>query len=371
MGSSRLRDLRQRRLLSQEELAHQAGVSTMSIRRWETGRERPQPLHLRRLCAALEATPAELGLAPAGPWELLEDDLPEVTELEAAVLRLRRSYSTMAPAELLQRIDERRDQFRRLLVSEHRPSRRHALLGAVAWLLLLRANVLPDLRRWEAAESAVLTARRLAQEIGHAEVEAWSWEISAWMTATSGRQREAVELAGEGIRVAPWRSHGLVAVTLQRGRIHGALGDERAAVADLLAGEKALDAAPEVTHLDDHFQIDRPKAAYFASGAMVALHRPRETIELAEDVIIHSSEPRERNYWPMRVANARLEWAGALAELGEEDGAVALAVAALDRQWFRPDTEQRTRAVLARMRDRRLREQLAAELEERLGDGRG
>ena len=119
-----------------------------------------------------------------------------------------------------------------------------------------------------------------------------------------------------------------------------------------------------------HYSIDRPKAAYFASGAMVALHRPRETIELTTEVVSQSSEPRNRNYRPMRVANARLEWASALAELGEEDEALSLALEALDRQWFRPYTEQRAQALLGRLRDRRLREQLAGELEEQVRDGR-
>jgi hypothetical protein len=73
----------------------------------------------------------------------------------------------------------------------------------------------------------------------------------------------------------------------------------------------------------------------------------------------------------VRVANARLEWATAVAELGQEDEALALALKALDRQWFRPDTEQRTRALLSRMRDLRLRQQLAGELEERLGNWAG
>jgi hypothetical protein len=126
-----------------------------------------------------------------------------------------------------------------------------------------------------------------------------------------------------------------------------------------------------VEWLDDHYSIDRPKAAYFASGAMVALHRSRETIELTTEVVSQSSEPRNPNYWPMRVANARLERAGALAELGEEDEALALASEALERQWFRPDTEQRARALLGRLRDRRLRERLAGELEEVVGAGTG
>ncbi|MBJ7598174.1 MAG: hypothetical protein DLM67_24520 [Candidatus Nephthysia bennettiae] len=176
--NNQLRGMRKRRLLSQEELAESTGVSVVTARRWEAG-QHPQPQHLRRLCEVLDATSEELGFGPPAARELVEDELPEPAEMEAAVFRLRRSYSTMPPAELLERIEERRGQLRRLLASEHRPSRRRDLLGTAAWLTLLRANVLPDLRRWEAGESAVLAARAMAQEIGHGEVEAWSWEIAA------------------------------------------------------------------------------------------------------------------------------------------------------------------------------------------------
>jgi hypothetical protein len=68
----------------------------------------------------------------------------------------------------------------------------------------------------------------------------------------------------------------------------------------------------------------------------------------------------------MRVANARLEWAMALADQGEEDAAVAMATQALDPQWTRPDTDRRTRMLLARLRDPRLRAELAGRLEEAL-----
>jgi len=54
----------------------------------------------------------------------------------------------------------------------------------------------------------------------------------------------------------------------------------------------------------------------------------------------------------MRVANARIEWAMALVDLGEEDEAADQARTALDPTWFRPDTEKRMRRLLAQMRDR-------------------
>jgi hypothetical protein len=65
----------------------------------------------------------------------------------------------------------------------------------------------------------------------------------------------------------------------------------------------------------------------------------------------------------MRVANARVEWATALADLGQEDEAAAMATQALDERWFRPDTERRTRTLLHRMCDPVLRAALSGRLE--------
>ena len=78
---------------------------------------------------------------------------------------------------------------------------------------------------------------------------------------------------------------------------------------------------------------------------MAQLRRPAETIEHAAEVVRAGEDPRTRNYWPMRVANARVEWATALVELCEEDAAAAMAAQALERQWFRPDTERRMRKI--------------------------
>ena len=86
----------------------------------------------------------------------------------------------------------------------HRPRqpRRRDLLEAGSWLTLLLATVLADLRQFEAARSTLHMARELAAQIGHAEVEGWTWETATWMAATNGHLREAEELAGRGIEVA-------------------------------------------------------------------------------------------------------------------------------------------------------------------------
>ncbi len=99
-------------------------------------------------------------------------------------------------------------------------------------------------------------------------------------------------------------------------------------------------------------------------GAMARLGRPEETIRHAAEVVRANDDPSTRNYWPMRAANARVEWAIGLAGLGDEDEAAAVASRALEPQWWRSDTAQRMRVLLAKMRDSRLRAQLADRMHE-------
>jgi hypothetical protein len=334
------------------EVADQQGRDRFAASE-ETTNTAPDPASVKAV-----RTLAWLGLEP--------DDVPDLEDIQTAVLRLRRSYSTTPPHELRRRVDERLRQVRSLLSRNERPSWQSDLTEAASWLVLLRGTALADLRDYEAAETAVFAARDLAREIGHRELEAWTWETAAWMATTDGRHCDARELASAGVDVAPAGSHGLVAVTLQRARINATLGEESAAVDDLLAGERALATAPTVTYPDDHYLIDPSKAAFFASGTMAALKRPKETIEHAAEVVRVSEDKRTRNYWPMRVANARVEWAMALSDLGQEDEAMEQAMQALDPEWFRPDTERRARALLLRLRDPRLRADLSGVLAERL-----
>jgi transcriptional regulator with XRE-family HTH domain len=59
-GDVGLRELREERLLSQQELASRAGVSKTTIVNIETGQIRPHPATLRKLAAALKVDPAAL-----------------------------------------------------------------------------------------------------------------------------------------------------------------------------------------------------------------------------------------------------------------------------------------------------------------------
>jgi len=65
----RLRELRERRLLSQEMLSEKSGVGTTTIHRIESGATFPRYVTIRKLAAALGVEPEELveweGDAPA------------------------------------------------------------------------------------------------------------------------------------------------------------------------------------------------------------------------------------------------------------------------------------------------------------------
>jgi hypothetical protein len=228
--------------------------------------------------------------------------------------------------------------------------------------------VLTDVQDYEPALSSVHAARALAEELGHDDLQAWTWETEAWLNANDGRDYDGRELASRGIEIAPAGGHGLVAATLQRARINGSLKDEAAALQDILAGERALSLVGEVEWPDDHYSIDPSKALYYISGTMAALHRPQETIEHAAEVVRQNQDAATRNYWPTRVISARLEWAAALADLGEEDEAYARAHGALaDWPFFRLGPYQRAQRLLRRLRDPRLRSQLLGELDAMAG----
>jgi hypothetical protein len=177
-----------------------------------------------------------------------------------------------------------------------------------------------------------------------------------------GRQLDARDLATQGVKLAPAGGYGLIAATMQRARINGALGNQAEAIKDLVAGQRAHESAGEPEWPDDHYSLDGPKIAFYSSGAFAQLGLPAETVEHASQVISANEDPSTRNYWPMRAANARVEWAMALARQGDEDTAFAMAAQALDPQWLRPDTDRRTRKLLSQMRDPKLQSDLADQL---------
>ncbi|MCH7836471.1 MAG: helix-turn-helix transcriptional regulator [Chloroflexi bacterium] len=67
MTDIRLAAWRERKALSQRDLAQRAGVSQFSISKIETGQQKPRPSTLRKLASALDLTPEELFVSPDEP----------------------------------------------------------------------------------------------------------------------------------------------------------------------------------------------------------------------------------------------------------------------------------------------------------------
>ncbi len=63
----RLKEWRERRFMTQEDLAQASGVGAATIARVETGQQRPTPKTIKRLAAALKIEPEQLVIfdAPA------------------------------------------------------------------------------------------------------------------------------------------------------------------------------------------------------------------------------------------------------------------------------------------------------------------
>ncbi len=82
-----IRNARQERDWSQEDLENESGVSRSTLSRWERGlSDKPEPAHVRAVCAALGIDPRRAAVAlgfltaeeVAGPPALLDPEIEEV-----------------------------------------------------------------------------------------------------------------------------------------------------------------------------------------------------------------------------------------------------------------------------------------------------
>lgn len=61
-----LKNLRQRRLLLQRDVANALSVTQQTVSNWEAGRREPNAAQMKQLCGILDCTAAELlGMEPA------------------------------------------------------------------------------------------------------------------------------------------------------------------------------------------------------------------------------------------------------------------------------------------------------------------
>jgi tetratricopeptide (TPR) repeat protein len=258
--------------------------------------------------------------------------------VQRAVDRLRREYSSIAPAVLLPRAERRLGHLSGLLEGRLTLGQHRELLIARGWLCLLLAALYFDLGDREAAEASRDAAFGLGTEAEHPEIVAWAFETPAWFALADRRLRDAIDLARAGQEIAPADKSVIVAVTLQEARASARLGARRETDDALRRAEAALAKLPEPSHPEDHFTFDPPKLSFYAATCYVWLREPARAEQHARRVIEQNGNPASRNWWPTRVATARIELALAHAQQGRIDEAAQTGASVLAADFLRRST---------------------------------
>jgi transcriptional regulator with XRE-family HTH domain len=361
-------DERRRRSLTRAEVAglvrkadRSLTTNEQALMRWEIHGRIPQPAALRALAAVLDVPLEQLvGLTRGEVGR--SDDTDEAAELlaliegsdigggaiadmEAATLRLRRSYARMPRSQLIGQIRDRLRRSRRLLQGRLTSSQRRDLQASAGWLALLAGTSYYDVDQREPAWAYREAALGIARDLGHAELEAWAWETAAWFSLADDRYRDALSLAQAGQKVAPPSCSVLVAVHLQEARASARL---KAGTQTMAAVRRAGAALEPLTEFDlaDHYSFDPAKLDFFAGSAYAAAGMPELAERHLRQLIAAVGDPDGPNYWPMRLNSAHVDLGLALAQQGHADEAGAEGVLAMSGVLLHPSTVRRARELL-------------------------
>ena len=290
------------------------------------------------------ATPAELAdvafleAAADGAVEAVElareaeaSDLGAGTleNIDLAVDRLRRSYASAPPALLIPRVQARLRGLRRLHTGRLNLAQRRQLLVAGGWLATLLATLEFDAGDQPAAEDSRDAALQLGKAADHQEIMAWSFELLAWFALVNHQPRQALDLAQQGLTLAPNTSAG-VQLAMQQARVWARLGQRRETEQALRAGATALARLPPPAHPEDHFAFDATKLTFYAAMCFTWLHQTEQAEDHARQVIAQSTEVPGVLRWPTRYAVAQVDLAVLAAQRGQPDEAALRGTSALD-----------------------------------------
>ena len=341
---SRLRQLRHERGWSLQALAERSYLVKSTISALETGARRPTAATAAALDTALDAG-GELAAmvtedAPAaearmwGTAELLDriracDMAPgTIDALHVTVGELCCAYSWRDAHELR---GEGLRWLRETLRLLGRPTSLRAhqeLLTAAGWLALLVGCIEYDLGLRPAAEATRVAARELGHEGGNTEIEAWAWEMAAWMALTQGRWRDTLDAAETGQAIVGQHT-AAVQLIGQQAKALARLGDQAGVREALDRGRRLLDRFAAPSRPDHHFVVDPDKWDFYAMDAYRLVGMDTEAAHHAEQVLILGTAPDGSEKAPMRMAEARLTLGAVAARQGELEQAVEVGVSAL------------------------------------------
>ncbi|WP_426566345.1 XRE family transcriptional regulator [Angustibacter sp. McL0619] len=312
---------------------------------WERGDNQPSAVYRPHVAAALGVATASLfpprpavGSAllagGASTLDLLarldgsDVDRATLDGLRATVERLCCDYAAR-PAGAL--IVEGRDWLRRVVhLQDGRLSLRDKSesLEVAGWLALLVGCLEYDLGDRAAAETTRKAAQRIGQEIGHAALTGWAFEMRAWFALTSNDLRGTIAAARQGLANAAGESAG-VQLYAQEAKAWARMGRREETQRALDKGRDLLDALPYPDDVRNHFVVDPMKFDFYAMDCYRMAGDDRLAAGLANEVILAGLDHSGRVLSPMRVTEARLTLGVVAAREGDLDAAIAHGDAAL------------------------------------------
>lgn len=284
-------------------------------------------------------------------------DLGEETldRLERIVDELATKYSVTPPAELLGRT-RRYLTYVLKLVDVHKTLDEHRRLLIVgAWLSLLAATLHIDLKQRTAATARLMTAAKLAQQTGHAEIYAWCFETEAWSLLTDGHYRRALELSQAAQRFAPKGSSIAIQSAAQEGRACARLGDARETYKSINRVAALVSPLPKPDQPEHHYRYDPNKAVAYVATTLAWLGDSAAE-PYAREVIARLSAAELNGKWPRRVAAAQLDLGLALLAAAKFDEACAAAQSAITSGRVVPSNHWRALEVVRAVETRGLPE---------------
>jgi tetratricopeptide (TPR) repeat protein len=325
-----------------------------------------QPTH--PLAPATPAAPYALlhhGSAQAGPDD--EEDALELarrvaasdvgdetlTRLEAAVDDLAVDYSLTPPAVLLRRVRSYLAAVTRLIDARKTLGEHRRLLIVGGWLSLLGATVQIDLKQDSSATAHLRTARGLARQAEHAEIEAWCLETEAWRQLIEGHYTDAVALSQAAQRRAPRGSSAAIQAAAQEGRALARIGKRRETYAAITRVGELVAPLPQPRRPEHHYRYDPDKYTAYAATTLAWIGDPAaETY--AREVLTRLRSAEQGGKWPRRLASANLDLALALLVTDRLDEAVTAARQAITSGRVVPSNHWRALEVVNAVEARNL-----------------
>ncbi|APU19281.1 helix-turn-helix domain-containing protein [Actinoalloteichus sp. GBA129-24] len=238
------------------------------------------------------------------------------------------------------------------------------------WLMLLLGCLEYDLGLARQADLTRAAALEIGREIGHGEIIAWSFELSAWFALTQGRLRAVSDYAAAGTCAAP-NSSVAVQLAAQSAKAQARMGDIQAVHRELDDGFRLLGRHDHPTRPENHFVIDPTKWDFYAMDCYRLVGDDTRAADHAHEVLRLSRLPHGAERSPMRATEARFTLGIGSLRNGDLDGAHAWTRAAVevDRRSLLPFT-MLAQEVHAETRRLYPRDPAAAELRDYLTDTR-